>query len=437
MNRRAIAPVFASLIAPPILLLAAWRSRSERYQHWMLTLFVTLYGATIAIAFDPYGAGPDGVRHLLGVYTHYVGLGFGQFLNELWQILTFQVSDAPSRDVYKHVLSYLTGGVLGMPVLFFPIVAFVYGYFFTGSMLHVFRHFGATKLTYVFLGFAVLFFLVKNIEGVNTVRTWTGMWVLVYACLKYYETKKLRYALLMFAPPFIHYGYFIMAIPAWLVLVVGNRPRVFAILFVLSSFTTFFNPGTVTELIAVTEVGESSVRGYFREEGATSEQILTSAQERGQRIWRTLEQIGIQKWALNAFVFTLLLTGVYFSVMDRFQKTLFSIGLLTITLSNATWYLYAVSNRSWIVGTVFLLAAFLMARQDPTTSARLPNSSLFYNIGLRLSLALFVPYLAYNLSILLDFPSVFLFSMPFMVWVFPEMNISIKEALRYLVGVVR
>ena len=437
MNRRAVGPIVASLIAPPVLLVAAWRSRSLRYKHWMLTLFVTIYGATIAIAYDPLGAGPDGVRHLLGVYTHYVGLGFGQFLNELRQILMFQASEAPSKDVYKHVISYLAGGVLGMPMLFFPIVAFVYGYFFTGSMLHVFRQFGKTKLTYVFLGFAVLFFLVKNIEGVNTVRTWTGMWVLVYACLKYYETKKLRYALLMFVPPFIHYGYFIMAIPAWLVLVVGNRPRLFAILFVASSFTTFFNPGTVTEIIAVTEVGEYSVRGYFREEVATDEQILAAGQERGQRIWRTLGQLGIQKWALNAFVFTLLLTGVYFLVMNQSQKTLFSIGLLTITLSNATWYLSAVSNRSWTVGMVFLLAAFLMTRQDPETAFRMPNSSLVYNFGLHLSLLLFIPYFAYNLSVLMDFPSVFLLSLPWMVWVYPEMNISIKEVFRYVLGIAR
>ncbi|WP_372988474.1 hypothetical protein [Marinobacter sp.] len=436
---RTKAPVWiaSSFIAPWMLLIAAWQSKSLRYRHWMLTLFVTLYGTTITIAFDPSGQGPDGVRHLLGVYTHYVGLGFGQFLSELWQILTFQESDAPSKDVYKHLLSYLTGGVLGFPSLFFPIVAFVYGYFFTGSMLHVFRQFGETKLTYVFLGFAVLFFLVKNIEGVNTVRTWTGMWILVYACLKYYETKKIRYAVLMFVPPFIHLGYFIMAIPAWIVLVVGNKPRVFAILFVLSSFTTFFNPGTVTELIAVTEVGESSVRGYFREEVVTGEEILETGREAGLRIWLTLEMFGVQKWALNIFVYVLLLTGVYFSVMNRQQKTLFSVGLLTITLSNATWYLYAVSNRSWVVGTIFLLAAYLMARQNPSTARRLPNSNPVYKIGLHLVLLLFVPYFIYNLTILLDFPSVFMFGLPFVVWIFPEVNISIKEALQYLLGIGR
>ena len=55
------------------LLLAAWKTSSQRYRHWLLTAFVTMYGATIAIRYDPTGQGADGVRHLLLVYDHYVG----------------------------------------------------------------------------------------------------------------------------------------------------------------------------------------------------------------------------------------------------------------------------------------------------------------------------------------------------------------------------
>ncbi len=421
---------------PWLLLVAAWKSKSNRYKHWVLTLFVTIYGATIAIAYDPSGVGPDGVRHLLGVYEHYVGLGFDQFMSELWSILMFRQSEAPSPDVYKHVLSYLTGGLLGLPILFFPIVAFVYGYFFVGSLLEIFKNFRTTKLTYVFLAFALLFFLIKNIEGVNTVRTWTGMWILVYACLKYYATKRTRYILLMFVPPFVHFGFFIMAIPAWLVLVFGNRTRVYAALFVLSSFTTFFNPGTVVEVISVTELGQHRAQAYFREEAVYGKTHFEESQNKGNRIWLSLQRFGLQKWALNIFVYTLLLSGVYFLTMTRYQKTLFSIGLLTVTLSNISWYLYAVSNRSWIIGCVFILAAYLITRQDPHTASRLPYSQPIYKVGLHLSLLLFFPYFLYNLSVILDFPSVYLLAFPFLVWLYPESNLSVKEAVQSILEAV-
>ena len=99
--------------------------------------------------------------------------------NELFSVhggslahLTFQeVSGRAIKDVYKHVVSYFAGGVLNAPQFFFVVVAFVYGYFFTGSLLEIFRHVQWRKVNYVVFGLAALLFLVKNIEGVNTVRT--------------------------------------------------------------------------------------------------------------------------------------------------------------------------------------------------------------------------------------------------------------------------
>ena len=433
---------FSTFVFPWLLLVAAWNSKSHRFQHWAITIFVTIYGATIAIAYDPsggrggIGGNADGVDHLSAVYMHYVGLSFDQFVSESWDILLLKQTEAGSVDIFKHVVSYLTGGVLGIPSLFFPVVALVYGYFFAGSILEIFKNFKGTQLTYVFLAFALLFFLIKNIEGVNTVRTWTGMWVLVYACLKYYSTKKMRYMLLMFVPPLIHFGYFIMTIPAWLVLVFGSRPRIYAALFVLSSATTIFNPGSVVEVISMSELGQHRTNSYFVEQRASGDQIIQAEQKKGSRFYKVLERFGLQKWALNIFVYTLLLTGVYSLVMNHYQKTLFSIGLLTLTLSNISWYLYAVSQRSWIIGCVFIVAAFLIARQDPMTAPRFPYSRPAYKAGLHLSLLLFIPYYIYNLSTLLDFPSVFLFCFPFLIFIVPESNMSIKKALQLILGFV-
>lgn len=421
--------ILPAMIAPWLLLVAAWKSSSQRQRHWLLTFFVTFYGATIAIAYDPFGYGPDGVRHLLRVYVHYVGLSLEQFLSELWLVLTFRPSPDTNDDVYLHVLSYLTGGVIGEPRFLFPIVAFIYGYFFSGAMLEVFKHVGEKKQSYLFVFFALLFVLIKNIEGVNTIRTWTGLWILVYACLKYYSTKQVKYVFLMFVPPLVHVGWFVMALPAWIVLVLGNRKVLYAVLFIASSFTTFVNPGTVTEVLSSTELGEAKVRSYYVEETL----VGTAA---GQRIWKWFAEFGVQKWALNIFVFSLLMTSVYFVSMNRFQSTIFSIGLLTITLSNISWYLYALTNRSWIAGAIFILAAYLSVMQHPRTRRKVPVSNPVYKVGLHVSLLLFVPYLLYNLSTLMDFPSVFLVGLPFLAVLNPEANMSIKEAARFILDVL-
>ena len=429
--------LLSSITLPVFLLVQAWRTSDWRYKHWLLTAFVTVYGATIAIHYDPAGKGGDGVRHLGLVYDYYVGMSFTQFVTDLWSVLTFQLASNPGiRDPYKHVVSYLTGGFLGLPWLFFPVIAFVYGYFFTGSLLEIFRRIRWKHLNYVILGFAAILFLVKNIEGVNTVRTWTGLWVLVYACLRYYDTRKARYILLMLLPPFIHYGYFIMVLPALAVLVLGNRPRLYAAIFVLSSLTTFFNPGDIVDVVSTTERGAAAVSGYFVEEQQTFEERQATVSRMGTRWWHALRFLGIQKWALNVLIYTLLAAGVYFALMNFRQKSLFSVGLLTLALSNSTWYFFAVSNRSWTIGCVFILAAFIMARTDPGTGPNLiRRTPPYYKWGLHLSLALFLPFFLYNLSVLLDYPSVFLLLAPFVVWVNPDLNMSMKYVLQVLLGV--
>ena len=429
--------ILASVVAPVFLLLAAWKTSSQRYRHWLLTAFVTMYGATISIRYDPTGQGADGVRHLLLVYEHYSGMGFARFLDDLWYTFTLQDASHPLiRDPYKHVVSYLVGRVLGQPGLFFTVIAFVYGYFFTGSLLEIFRHLKWKHLNYVVLGLAAMLFLVKNIEGVNTVRTWTGLWVLVYACLRYYETRKARYVLMMLLPPFIHFGYFIMVLPALAVLVFGNYPRLYAGIFLLSSVTTFINPGDIVDVVSTTERGAEAVAGYYVEEEQTFEDRRALAASIGGRWWNTFRFLGIQKWALNVLIYTLLAASVYFSLMNYRQRSLFSIGLLTLAFSNSTWFLFAVSNRSWIIGCVFVLAAFVMARTSPETGPKLIRKVPgYYKWGVNLSLVLFVPFLLYNLSTILDFPSVFMFFAPFLVWLDPDMNMSIKYVLQVLLGI--
>jgi len=429
--------ILASVTAPVFLLLAAWKTSSQRYRHWLLTAFVTMYGATIAIRYDPTGQGSDGVRHLLLVYDHYVGMSFAQFAEDLWYVLTLQDASHPAiRDPYKHLVSYFVGGVLGQPQFFFTVIAFVYGYFFTGSLLEIFRHVQWRHFNYVILGLAAMLFLVKNIEGVNTVRTWTGLWVLVYACLRYYDTKKARYALMMLLPPFIHFGYFVMVLPALAVLVLGNKPRVYAVIFMLSSVTTFINPGDIVDIVSTTERGAEAVAGYYVEEEATFEDRLAYAQNVGGRWWNQFRFLGIQKWALNILIYTLLAAGVYFSLMSYRQKSLFSVGLITLALSNSTWFFFAVSNRSWLIGCVFILASFIMTRTNPHTgSGLIKQAPPYYKWGVNLSLLLFFPFFLYNLSTILDYPSVFMFVAPFVVWLEPEMNMSIKYLLQVLLGI--
>lgn len=417
--------VVAAIAAPAVLVVSFWKRRSERFLRFAITLLFTVF-ATVGLM-----ESGDAVRHQLAVDIYYTRIDFSHFLRELWQILTLQVTDSGARDVYRHVVGYFFGGVLGMPQLFFPFVATVYGYFFAGSVIHVLRTFSFSKANYVVLGFGFVFLFLMGIDGFYTVRTWTGMWVLVYACLKYHETKKPRYLFLMFVPPFIHFGYFLMAIPAWVVLVFGPRPLIYSGLFVVSIFSNFLPHQPVAEQLASTERGQEVVGSYLRTEESVA--LDEFAQRSGNtNFYNAYRQSGLQRWAPTILALILVATNVYARGMNSYQKRIFSIGLVMLTLSNLTWFLYAVHNRTLTIATIFILAAYLMARLDERTNRQFFGLPPYYKWGVHLSLAAFVPLMMFQLSMLVERTSIWFLGAPVIPLLFPEANMSVKQALRLL-----
>jgi len=426
MSQRLVHHILLMLFSPALGLYQAFQHRSRALKQWALIAFITLYGSVITLT-----EGKDGYRHWQKVYDHYVGLKFSQFWNELLQIVTLSYNKEVSDDPYIHVLSYFVAGFLGAPGLFFTFVAFIYAYFFSKSLFRLFEVFPKFKYSKLFFGFAMVFLLWKSIEGINTVRTWTGLWILFYGSISYYQTGKKKYMLLMFVPPLIHIGYMAMALPAWGVLVLGVRRWLYAALFFLSFATTMINPDLVTNRISENKVGQSKVQGYYVEEEPTLQDALEVSQ--GKTWYKTIYTIGVQNWAVALVAATLIIFGAYFRDMTKLELYLFSIGIVTYAFANTTWFLYTVAERSNIIAGTFILAALLLMWQrayfeQRTAKVKLQRKMLF------LAFILFIPFVVYRLADLIYFVSAFVFITPFLPWIDYGMNVSIREALGILMG---
>ncbi|MGY6587759.1 MAG: hypothetical protein ACXIUB_05655 [Wenzhouxiangella sp.] len=426
-RKRLVAVIAAGMVLPPLMLAELWANRSDKYKQWLITAFFVVFGATMIV-----GQG-DAYRHLMRVEFLYSNMPFSLFLEDLWRMLTFRLTESGSREPYIFILSYFFGGVVGLPQLFFPFVAGVYGYFFGGSILHVLRHFKLSKTNYVLLALVILFVLMQSLGGVQTVRTWTGAWVLVYACLKYHETRSLKYLLLMFVPPFIHFGFWMMAIPAWIVLVFGSRPLVYSTVFVLSTFTNFLPAESVMGQLSRTERGESSVVAYRQDE-----QVIAIEEFEGLRettnFYNAYRRAGFHRWAPTILALTLILTGIYQRGMSLYQRRILSIGIVTLAFSNMTWFLFAVHNRTLTIASLFIVAAFLMARFDPKTAHCFRGQPPYYQWGVHLAVLLFIPYILFVVSLMFDRLSAFMLAAPLLVFFDPELNTSMKDFLNFLLG---
>ncbi len=424
LRRRYAQAVIKATLIPALLLVDLFKRRAEAEQRFLIWLFFVVFGLTFIL-------GGDAVRHQWRVEEYFSQLPWPYFLDDLWRILTFRVTEYGARDVYNHVISYFFGAILGLPQLYIPFVAAFYGYFFAGSVVLIFRDLTFSRVNYLLIGFVILFLFMQGLAGIQTVRTWTGLWVLVYACLRYYETGQRRYLLLMFTPPLFHFGYFLMTIPAWIVLVYGSRPLLYTSLVAISSFSTLVPTQPMTELMERTERGEASVSSYrVEEQGDRLAQFENRLQQTNW--YNAYRRAGIQRWAPIVLVLTLYGSGIYSRGMSTYHRRIFSVGVLTLAFSNSTWFLFAVHNRSLTIASVFILAGFLMARFQPATAKNFRGLPPYYQWGLHLSFLLWFPLLLFNISVTFDRLSLFTFFAPFLVVIDPELNMSVKEALNVL-----
>jgi len=423
MIKRLIYSFYLMLLSPVFALVIGLKEQNFRFKRALLVVFITLYGSTIVLS-----DGQDGLVHLGNVYEHYVTLPFAQFFNELISIIRFSPEYGTNDDIYIHLLSYFVGSILGMPQLFFVFVSFIYAYFFAGSIFKVLRILPKTKLSFTFYAFAVIFLLQKNLEGINTVRTWTGLWVLFYAVLSYLETKKLKYLILMFMPPLIHVGYFIMAIPAWFVVFFGRR---FMVVYAGIFFVSFFygiNKNTAMESLAQTEVGANKSEGYYVEEGNDNQ-----SEKYDKATWyRKSQKSGLQNYALYLIAFSLIFGGVYFKKMTSLENNLFSIGILTKALSNFSFFIYALASRSNLIGSIFILAAFVIILKRGLFQMDKNWKNIVFNGIFAISIALFFPYIIYKIADLIYFISFFMLALPFIPWIFNDINFSIRKLLDWI-----
>lgn len=428
MIERILASAFFAATFPPVLLWEFLRATTWEHRRWIIAMFCCVYSSTMVL-----NASSDGARHLAVVEQLYTDMDFTEFTADLGKMLLLQLTESGAKDPYKHVLSYLFGGVLGAPVLFFPAVGLIYGYFYSGCLVHVLRRIDFRNANYLVLSLAFAFAFFKGLDGIQTVRTWTGMWVLLYACLNYFERRDVRYLLLMCVPPFIHIGYLAMALPAVAVLLLGNREILYGSLLIVSSFTNFIPTDAVVSRISQTERGAYQINAYKVEE--ESAQLADFNERLGSTsFYNAYVNANLHRWSPTLLIISALISGAYLRQMRQYPKSLFSIGVLTVTLSNLTWFNFALHNRSITVSIGFLLASTVMYfASSESTSGKVEPASRF-RVGTWASIILLAPWLMFVVSNTLNCLSVYLFALPAIPIIFPESNISVKQMLNFILG---
>jgi hypothetical protein len=424
--------VFLFLVSPILGLFYGIKSGSLKVIRWSIFSYTVIYGSLFYSLFDgkeEEGAN-DGVRHLAEAERHYQDLDFSIWWDELIAILSLDPINGTQSDVFIHVISYIACGVFGSPFLFFTFVAIVYGYFFSGAFVKILSYINWNsgynkRFFYFFLVLLVLWRLPLNMQ---TVRTWTGMWVLIYAVLYYHDTKKKIYLLLALSPLLIHIGYALLGFGAWVVLFSGYRnPKVYFIIFIFSiGVSNVVEQIGFLDFAAQTEVGESKSKAYYLE-GERAEDYYKAKQESDANFYKKYTELGIHYYILSG-----LIIFMYIILKKRgfgeLENTLFSYGLAVASIANFFTSIFAVHNRGWMIAGFFIISLLLIVISKQNF-AKQTLSALKIKLPLVIACIGFIPLVLYFISSLLQFTSAYTFLLPLISWTVPDSGFTIREAI--------
>lgn len=415
--------ILVSLISPVIGLYYASKSRNRKFIVFSGTLFMGLVGSSFM-----YTPGSDGSTHLEAVKRHYMDMSLVQFISDTASLLILQPVEG-SNDLYKHLLSYLAGGVFGIPELLHFFAGLVLGYFYTKSVLIVLEDKPKRKNTWLLLALIALFLIIRSVSSLNSIRMWTGMWVFFYGSYSYIKRGDIKYLWVVFLAALIHFSYLLYAIPLVLAVVLKRRKLLVAGLYIASFFVSV-NFDAAYGLVQSTGLYENKMGNIVDQEELERRAAQAEGRKKKVNFYKSIGPTVYSNYSIVFLSFVLLF--LYLKKIKNVVHLEFLIagGLIILALANiSTSFSPSVSGRGTTIAATFLTAAAIQVV--------LLRDKLRFSGGLKklinLSFAGFfisaIPYLLFNISYAINSVSVFIMVFPFSSWFLGDTDLSIRDAI--------
>lgn len=420
--RRRLQHLALALFSPALALYVAVKSRNSSFIVFAGTLFMGFVGSTFI-----YVKGNDGHSHLMDVYSDYLDMSLVAFFQDLGSLLLFQPTDT-ATDVYKHVISYLAGGVFGVPELIHVFGGLLLGYFFTKSVLLVLEPKPKGAMGVLLVAFIALFLMSRSISALNSLRMWTGMWVFFYGALLYAKQGRLKDLWPVGLAVLIHFSYLLYTLPLLLALGLHQRKWLVVGLFVASFFTTVGfeqasglveSSGLYQDKAKYTVVNQDTLDRRRAEQSDAP--TANFYKEFGPTVYKSFSTL--------LLAFTLIV--LYFKNKQRpYLDVLITSGLLILALSNlAAVTSPAVNGRGYTIAGTFLVAAAIQVLCMPAVFLKKGFQSGVLKASFLVFLVSAIPYVLFNISYIINTISFFVFINPSASWLAGAGDFSIRDVL--------
>lgn len=412
--------------SPVLGLLALLKSKSEK----MLTFFGTLFFGLVGSAFV-YVKGTDGESHLELAKSYYSDMSFTGFFIRSYEILTLSATEG-ATDLYLHILSFVSSSLLGIPELIHVFAGFVLGYFFSKSVLLILKNNLNVKKSYVLLGFIILLLLIKSIGALNSIRMWTGMWVLFYGTYGWVLNKEKKYLFVMLFSVFVHFSYSVIIIIVIFSYLMRRRKKILTIFYIIS-FTASLSFTYFSAYMPNLDLLQNRQKIYVidsdeKEERFNANRVNSQKELENQNFYKAFGQSIYLNFSIVGLSALLLLFYFKKKADERFV-VLMALGLGLYSFANFVGFSPALQGRTKLIASVFLLAASIHFQLTLKAYNLRPSKIKLLNGGLTLFLISAFPMILFQISYILQNVSFFILMFPQVSWYLGDADYSLRNTL--------
>lgn len=399
-----------------------------------LVFFGTLFFGLVGSVFV-YMEGTDGYSHLMNAKQYYTEMSFAEFFRKAYEVITFSSTEVVS-DIYLHIISYISTSVLRNPALIHVFTGLVLGYFFTKSVILVLKGNLKTKKSTILTGLIVLFLLIKSIEALNSIRMWTGMWVLFYGSYSYAITKKKKYFFVILFSVFIHFSYLVILIPVVLVYTFQRQKKIIFLLYIISFFSSvgfsFFESYIPDSKLFEKRQSTYTIDSEEKVERFQEDNDDYKAEISKSNFYKALGQSTYVNYSIVGLSFILLL--FYFKKeADRNLDFLISVGIGLYSFANFVAFTPELHGRSKIIACTFILAAAIHLQFTIKKYGLSQKNIKIVNKGFAVFLISAVPIFLLQISDIMFNISFFIFLFPEISWILGDDDYSIRKMIGLII----
>ncbi|AWG23043.1 hypothetical protein FFWV33_16690 [Flavobacterium faecale] len=395
-----------------------------------ITFFGTFFFGLVGSVFV-YIVGTDGHSHLMKAKEFYLDMSLVEFFKKSYEILTFNSTEG-STDIYLHCISFISASLLQTPELIHVFAGLVFGYFFTKSVLLILKNNLDIKKTYILVGFIILLLIIRSIGALNSIRMWTGMWVLFYGTYSWATTKKRKYILVILFSVLVHFSYALILLPVTAAYILQKNKKILVALYIVSFFTT---------------VGFSFVKAYIPQSDLIEKKQNTYAVDSDQDVKRyEKNSINAKKESensnfykasgetnyLNYSIVGLSIILIFFYLKkesDRNLIFLVAVGIGVYAFSNLVAFSPSLQGRTKMIAATFILAAAIHLQLTLKKYNLKIKSIKRLNTALLFFLISSIPMFLFQLSYILQSFSFFLLFLPQVSWLLGDGDYSIRGVI--------